>query len=117
VIIPMRPRVRGIGRLVLPLLLLLLATSGAAGRQPPGVVSGGITTYTVRPGDSVDTVAARFGVHVRTLRADNDLAEGALLRDGQLFQIDRRHVVPASMFDGIVVNIPHESPDAAIPAS
>jgi L,D-transpeptidase ErfK/SrfK len=51
-------------------------------------------------------VAARFGVELAILAANNGLPKSSLLREGQLLRIDNRHVVPRSGTDGILINIP-----------
>lgn len=50
---------------------------------PAPVVTGGTTTYTVVPGDTLSKIAARFDVTGAQLLALNDLADPDLLRSGQ----------------------------------
>lgn len=46
-----------------------------------------IVEYEVRPGDSVSTIASRFGVSVNTILWENDLSEYALIRVGDILRI------------------------------
>ena len=70
-------------------------------------ITGGLTVYTVAPGDTLTAVAARFGVYPATIAADNQLEPKRPLTAGRQLRIDNRHIVPAAMADGeIVVNIP-----------
>jgi L,D-transpeptidase ErfK/SrfK len=45
-------------------------------------------------------------MELAVLISHNGLAKNSLLREGQLLQIDNRHVVPQSETDGILINIP-----------
>ena len=70
-------------------------------------ITGGVTVYTVAPGDTLTTVAARFGAYPTTIAADNQLDPKRPLVPGRQLRIDNRHIVPAALGDGeIVVNIP-----------
>jgi L,D-transpeptidase ErfK/SrfK len=69
-------------------------------------LSGGITTYEVRPGDTLWSIGARVGVDVGTLAFDNQLPPDARLVAGESLRVDNRHIVPAAVDGGtIVVNI------------
>jgi L,D-transpeptidase ErfK/SrfK len=69
-------------------------------------LAGSEFSYQVEKGDSLTSVAARFGMELAVLISHNGLAKNSLLREGQLLQIDNRHVVPQSETDGILINIP-----------
>src|SRR5690242_1164396 len=70
-------------------------------------VSGGVTVYTVMPGDSLSMIAARFGVYPATIAADNNLNVRQPLETGRQLRIDNRHIVPETLADReVVVNIP-----------
>lgn len=70
-------------------------------------LTGGVTVYTVMPGDTVTAVAAKFGVYPATIAAENDLDPKRPLVVGRQLRIDNRHIVPVALADGeIVVNIP-----------
>lgn len=69
-------------------------------------LSGGVVTYTVGPGDTVTSIAARFGVYPATIVLDNRLDARGPLRAGSVLRIDNRHVIPALADGEIVVNVP-----------
>ena len=70
-------------------------------------VTGGDTEYTVRRGDSLTAIGARFGVPPRLVALQNDLRlNTARLKPGQRLRIHNPHIVPASLDDGILVNLP-----------
>jgi L,D-transpeptidase ErfK/SrfK len=98
-------------RLVLVVLLLFFpATLFAA---DPGIPAGEVavieTTYTVRSGDILLSIAGRFALDAATLARDNALDPSRPLRVGQTLKIVSRHIVPATLPDGIVVNIPQRT--------
>lgn len=93
-------------------VLLLAAFAGFAeftGEQGPatgGVLVGEEFSYTVKRGDSLALVGARFGVEPRSLAQSNNLSPVAWLRIGQVLRVDNRHIVPFSLEQGILINIP-----------
>jgi len=82
-------------------------------------IVGSVTTYSVRPGDSLSTVGARFGVSSGALAAGNGLDPQAWLHIGQVLTIDNRHIVPGVERENIIVNVPQRMlfwmlPDGAV---
>jgi L,D-transpeptidase ErfK/SrfK len=67
---------------------------------------GGQFTYVVQRGDSLTSIGARFGVDIHVLAATNGLSSGSWLREGRSMRIDNRHIIPDSLSDGILINIP-----------
>jgi L,D-transpeptidase ErfK/SrfK len=67
---------------------------------------GSDATYTVRPGESLTSIGARFGVDARVLAAGNGLKPDERLQIGQQLIVDNRHIVPATGGVEIVVNVP-----------
>lgn len=67
---------------------------------------GGAFSYVTQKGDSLTGIGARFGVSVHVLAADNHLSPSSFLKTGQSLRIDNHHIVPNSISDGIVINIP-----------
>jgi L,D-transpeptidase ErfK/SrfK len=63
-------------------------------------------SYTVKPGDSLTSIGARFGVSAAVLARSNGLPPNVLLRIGQVLRIDDRHIVPKAIDDGVIINIP-----------
>ena len=71
------------------------------------LITGGITTHVVERGDTLTTLAARFGVDAPTIASDNHLAKGQSLEPGRELLIDNRHIAPAHIAAGeIVINVP-----------
>jgi len=71
------------------------------------VLTGGVTMHTVRPGDSLVAIAARYGVDVAVLARENDLATSARLMPGMALRVDNRHLAPSAISEiGLVVNVP-----------
>jgi L,D-transpeptidase ErfK/SrfK len=96
-------------RLLPALLLLLLRAMGAAGgAETPatGPVIGGDLSYTVKRGDSLALIGARFGVDPGRIARDNGLVPAARLSPGQRLRVENRHVVPRVVREGVVINIP-----------
>jgi L,D-transpeptidase ErfK/SrfK len=69
-------------------------------------MTGGRSSYTVVRGDHLTGIGARFGISVALLARDNGLDRSAVLRVGQSLTIDNRHLAPAGVNDGILINIP-----------
>ncbi|MHB0974205.1 MAG: L,D-transpeptidase family protein [Thiobacillus sp.] len=70
-------------------------------------VTGGDTEYTVRRGDTLTAIGARFGVPPTLVAQQNALRlDKAVLHPGQALRIHNPHIVPASPGDGILVNLP-----------
>jgi len=88
---------------------LILDNSFAADPTTPSLSNalvGREFIHTVQKGQSLALLAARFGVEVNVLAADNGLRPNALLKEGQTMRIDNRHIVPRSIADGILINLP-----------
>lgn len=104
---------------------LLMAWSVALSAQPlPGVALTGSTfTYRVQAGDTLTRIGARYGVDPYLILKENGLQESRPLKIGRVLRIDNRHIVPASVEDGIVINLPQRmlfrmqggQPDKAYP--
>jgi len=89
--------------------LLLLAQSEilAPPEASTGILIGDTFDYTVREGQTLFLIGARFGVDWQTLANLNALEAPDELATSERLRIDNRHVVPQPSFDtGILVNIP-----------
>ena len=75
-------------------------------RELADELTGGEFAYTTQKGDSLTSIGARFGIEVRVLAKDNGLNPAVRLREGQVLRVDNRHIVPQSLEDGILINIP-----------
>lgn len=69
-------------------------------------MTGSAFTYTVLPGDSLTGIGARFGMDPQLLARVNGLSMTVPLKPGQVLDVDNRHIVPAELDDGIVINLP-----------
>lgn len=62
--------------------------------------------HTVQKGESLTSIAARFGVEAKFIAAVNGLQANSFLKEGRQLRIDNRHIVPQPLDDGILINIP-----------
>ena len=69
-------------------------------------IVGGEGTYTIRKNDNLGLIASRLGVRLRDLTRMNQLKTDELLFPGQRLKYNNRRIVPKSISNGIVVNIP-----------
>jgi L,D-transpeptidase ErfK/SrfK len=70
------------------------------------MVSGGRFYYSIKKGDSLAALGSRYGVDSGVLAQANGLRAGARLKAGAGLWIDNRHIVPAEIDDGILINVP-----------
>jgi len=89
-------------------LLAGLSLASLAEDLPPLAhsVVGGDTVYTIQPGDFLIAIGARFGMAPEMLAKQNAIRYEAIIRPGQRLRIDNPHIVPATLDDGILINIP-----------
>lgn len=80
-----------------PALLVLVAAAGCAGQKPPpsGPAAGRPIVHVVRPGETIYSIAQRYGVGARRLAAANRLGDGQSLRVGQRLVIPLGAPAPA----------------------
>lgn len=67
---------------------------------------GGVFEHTVRRGESLTLIGARYGVDPLLLARENGLAWHDRIHPGQRLKVDNRHIVPDPVPDGIVINLP-----------
>ena len=89
------------------------ALAQAPGTAPPPTqpelshqIVGGRFEYTVRQGDTLTAIGVRFGESAADIARRNDLAPHTEIHPGQALQIDNRHIVPETLDDGILINLP-----------
>ncbi|MHB0919049.1 MAG: L,D-transpeptidase family protein [Thiobacillus sp.] len=89
-------------------LLVGICLPAWAGDLPPLArsVTGGHVEYTIQPGDSLTAIGARFGVSPTVLALQNGIAYDAVIHPGQRLRIHNPHIVPATLDDGILINLP-----------
>src|SRR5512139_2778753 len=97
-----------LARCFLGCLLAGLGLASMAGDLPPPsrLVTGGEFEYTVRPGDFLIAIGARFGTPPELLAKQNAIPYEAIIHPGQRLRIDNPHIVPAVLDDGILINLP-----------
>ena len=86
-------------------LTILVSAAGTATPAPCASLAGTPFEYQVAAGDSLEALAARFGVDAATIARRNQLKPGAKLKAGTLLRIEAIHIVPPSD-RAIVVNLP-----------
>lgn len=97
-----------LARRVFACLLAGLSLASLAEDLPPLArrVVGGDTVYTIQPGDFLIAIGARFGVPPELIAKQNAIRYEAIIHPGQRLRIDNSHIVPATLDDGILINIP-----------
>ncbi|MEQ1667939.1 MAG: L,D-transpeptidase family protein, partial [Sulfuriferula sp.] len=88
--------------------LVTNAFASEAGAFSQAII-GGVSTYTVQAGDTLNKISARLGVPKSVLLADNRLKSGAKLRKGSALIVNNTHVVPEWMDEGITINLPQRT--------
>ena len=88
------------------------ATASAAPARPDPAqlshrIAGGRSQHCVAPGETLLSIAARYGEPLSRLLSDNRLDARALLHPGRCLRIDNPHIVPApAPPDGVLIDIP-----------
>ena len=62
--------------------------------------------YTVKRGDTLAGLGARFAVSPESLAERNGLSARKKLQPGQVLRVDNRHIVPRVLENGILINVP-----------
>jgi L,D-transpeptidase ErfK/SrfK len=87
-------------------LLFFNPVHATVGAQSASGVAGGHFVYTVRKGDSLTSIGSRFGVSERVLARDNRLGPSHRLKPGDRLEVYNGHLIPETLQNGIVINIP-----------
>jgi L,D-transpeptidase ErfK/SrfK len=94
-------------RIVLIALAAVLVHPIPGRSSAPPLIIGGLSTHVVERGETLTSLAARFGVDRATIASDNHLAAGSPLEPGRELLIDNRHIAPQHIAAGeIVINVP-----------
>lgn len=75
-------------------------------RSYAGILVGGDTVYTVRKGDTVELIGARFGVSWKQIARENGIDLQKPLKKGMTLRVNTLKIIPKVVDDGIIVNIP-----------
>lgn len=62
--------------------------------------------YIVKKGDSLRLIGAKLGVSWRAIARDNELDPKTPLEPGQILVINTRRIIPKTLREGILINIP-----------
>lgn len=89
-------------------LLATVSSHASAQGLPPlaHMTVGSEFRYTVKASESLVSIGARNGIESVTLATMNGLKPKTPLKPGQVLDIDNRHIVPADLPDGILINLP-----------
>ncbi len=83
-----------------------LAFGAALELWPVGGIVGALFEYEVKKDDSVVALSARYAVSERAIIHDNALKRPYPVSTGDRLYLHNRHLVPAPLTDGIVINLP-----------
>lgn len=87
----------------IPCLALVFWLAGPASAQS---LVGDVREYTVRRGDTLTHIGARFGVDPFVLTRENGLDYFAPIHPGLKLRVDNQHIPPPARETGIVINVP-----------
>ena len=88
-------------KLFVLLLLIFIPSVYAA-----DMVIGGDTIYRIVKGDSIELISAKLGVNKKNIIKENNIDIKKNLRIGQELKVNTRKIVPKTVDDGIIINIP-----------
>lgn len=86
-------------------MLTLMVAASAAAQSAPAALVGGRSVYSVKAGDTLASIAARFGTARATLIEMNELAGVDALAIGQTLAIDNTHIAVAHPGVSVTINI------------
>jgi L,D-transpeptidase ErfK/SrfK len=70
------------------------------------MIIGGETVYHVVKGDSIELIGAKLGVDRKNIIKDNKIDTKKFLKIGQELKINTRKIIPKTIDNGIIINIP-----------
>jgi len=87
-------------------LLILLLILSYTHVFASDMVIGGIKTYVVQNGDSLELIGAKHGVFWKNIVKENNIDPKLPLPEGATVTINNRKIVPKIIQNGIIINIP-----------
>jgi L,D-transpeptidase ErfK/SrfK len=72
----------------------------------PAALVGEEFTHTVKRGESLTLIGARFGIAAAALARHNSRSLTAVLHPGDILRVDNRHLVPTHGGEDLLINIP-----------
>lgn len=88
------------------IILLVALQTPCQGEGVSTTLTGSRFSYSVMPGDYLEKIGARFGVSAVVLARDNGIPDPDLIMPGLNLWIDNHHIVPETLQNGMVINIP-----------
>ncbi len=70
------------------------------------MVIGGVKTYVVQKGDSIELIGAKHGVFWKNIVKENNIDPKLPIPEGATVTINNRKIVPRIIENGIIINIP-----------
>ena len=70
------------------------------------MIIGGDTVYKIKKGDTIELVGARTGVYWWKIASANNIDTKKRLQPGQELKINTRKIVPITIDNGIIINVP-----------
>jgi L,D-transpeptidase ErfK/SrfK len=70
------------------------------------IIIGGETTYAVQKRENLYLIGAKHGVFWKTIARDNNIDIKEPLTEGTVLKLNTRRIVPKTLDDGIIINIP-----------
>jgi L,D-transpeptidase ErfK/SrfK len=102
-------RFQGLSLLPLVAAVILFSNRPATGADEYSLsekLVGREFAHTIQKGESLTSIGARYGVEAKFIAASNALPPNSLLKEGRQLRVDNRHIVPDSLGDGILINVP-----------
>lgn len=95
---------------LLSVLVIIWSASGFVRAETPIGIShtvvGGRFEYKIQRGDMLIGVGARFGESAMVMAQSNGIDYNGIIYPGQRLEIENRHIVPDTMENGIIINLP-----------
>ena len=92
-----------INKHLIPIFLLVFLLPSLS---PAGMIVGEYMVYTVKKGDTLERVGALTGVNWWKIAKDNNIDTEKKLRIGHQLRVNARRIVPATIVNGIIINVP-----------
>lgn len=97
-------KMHGLTKSALPLALLIILMFSSTSYS--GLIIGSEGVYSVKKGDTIELVGAKTGVNWWKIAKDNNMDLKKRLNGGQELKLNSRRIIPMSVENGIIINIP-----------
>ncbi len=92
--------------LLVALQTLIWTDPAVAENELSHALVGGSGAYMVKKGDFLTTIAGRFGESAASIAQENGIDYNAHIVPGQVLAIENTHIVPRTLENGILINVP-----------